>query len=382
MATLSLGAVAGGVAPQVTDWTQLSVPNTSGNYLFGQTTRSMIARVQWVNNAFVVTVADQDFSGTTYSHWYNTNPVANPTGWVGGVLSGQRGTIAGYNSSQGKYYYGGGGVGSGWLVTSNSQFGTLENTSTSTTYWNYYGWYYNPTGIDHNGVRTMITYRSNSNNDVGTVWMWEGSYWSQKESWNSYKFNDVAYLGYYAPNDQHVWVTVSDGGLMNRSTNNGDSFTDRRQIDSAQPSQNLTKIASNRAGKAVIRGYYCLLTTTNYGESWTKTFTDPTLYSSLNVVNAPGNNYITSHPMSLTWSDDDNCFVYVNGDQQWYSDANGANWTRNTKFTGAGAGLTNSVAAYSPTLKYWLAVGAKTSTDQYSTGLAKGLAWTNNIKGI
>jgi hypothetical protein len=392
MPTLSLGSVAGGnyVAPK-TNWTPLTIANTSGNYLWGQTGWAMIADIAWVNGAFWITVTSQEWQGVEQAaYYYNSDPVGNPTGWqrynangAPGVFSPTPSTFIGYTN--GKYYW----TQHGYIWYTS----TITGTRTQPTTTNgdplgregYFGIEYTLSGLASNGSRTILTAMSSNTSQQGEIWRSDDGVSFTRILGNPHGYygrpvSDVAYLG----NNTFV-ATIPQNGWFMRSTDNGNNWSGPSALPGSDSTTKNYKIASNGAGKAVIRGTYGLWTTTDYGANWTKTFTEPVLSTIYNTQNSPGNSYATSFPHSVEWSADDNCFVYMTGVYQWYSDANGANWTQNTNFaypthTGVNA---VSICAYSPTLKYWLSVAAKKNSNQFSNaGNTKFLSWTDNIKGI
>lgn len=372
-----------------TNWTPLTIANTSGSYLNGQTGWVMISDIAWVNGAFWITVSQQEWQGVEQAaHYYNTDPVANPTGWQRYNPNGAPGAFPpGYSSfvgyANGKYYW----TQHGYIWYSSSITGTRTQPQTTNGdplgREGYYGGEYVMSSLASNGSRVIITGLAiNTTSNMGEMWRSDDGVLFTRILGNPHFYygkpmTDVAYLG----NNTFV-ATVGVSGQYLRSTDNGNNWS---TLTLPSAPDKCMRIASNGAGKAVIRGTYGLWSTTDYGANWTKTFTDPVLSTIYNTQNAPGNGYLNSYPHTVEWSADDNCFVYMTGEYQWYSDSNGANWTKNTNFvypthTGENA---VSMCAYSPTLKYWLSVAAKKNSDQYSNaGNTKFLSWTDNIKGI
>ena len=373
-----------------TNWTPLTIANTSGNYLWGQTGWAMIADIAWVNGAFWITVTQQEWQGVEQAaHYWNADPVGNPTGWqrvnsngAPGVFGPTPATFVGF--AYNKYFFSQHSA----VLTASTPSGARAQAGTTTNgdplgREGYFGIEYTLTGMASNGSRTILTAISNNTSTVGEIWKTDdGSSYTRllgnPHGYYGRPISDVAYLG----NNTFV-ATLPQNGWFMRSTDNGNNWSGPSALPGT--SDKNYKIASNGAGKAVIRGTWGLWTTTDYGANWTKTFTEPVLSTIYNTQNGPGNSYATSFPHTVEWSADDNCFVYMTGVQQWYSDSNGANWTQNTNFiypthTGENA---VSICAYSPTLKYWLSVAAKKNSDQFSNvGNTKFLSWTDNIKGI
>ena len=391
MPQMPAGVVSSGyyVKPK-TNWTPLTINNTSGNYLFGQTGWVMIADIAWVNGAFWITVAQQEWQGVEQAaHYWNADPVGNPTGWqrinsngAPGVFGPTPASFVGFANN--KYFF----SQSGGILSASTPTGTRTSAGTTTNgdplgREGYYGGEYTLSGMASNGSRTILTALAiTTTGGMGEMWRTDDGSTYTRILGNPHFYygrpaSDVAYLG----NNTFV-ATVAASGLYLRSTDNGDNWS---VLTLPSPPDKCYKISSNGAGKAVIRGTYGLWSTTDYGATWTKTFTDPVLYSYLNAQNSPGNSYPNSYTQTIEWSADDNCFVYMSGIYQWYSDANGANWTQNTFFTYPTHTGVNAVnmCAYSPTLKYWLSCAAKNNDSQYSnTGTSKFLSWTDNIKGI
>lgn len=381
MPTLSLGSVAGGnyVAPK-TNWTNIPLTNSAGHYMFGQDTRAMVADVKYFDGKFWVIFSDQYSPVGTNTAWYNADPVGNPGGWQGIVYNGGNSAhygspVAHYNSTQGIYYWGQAGVGDGYLRTSTTITGTktyrniFDDTGGS-------GGMYAPMGIDSNGGRTVLCGRAvNSNNNWGCMFYTDnGINYTQRGNYLLQRLNDVVYVG------NSVFLVLGNGGTLYRSASNGSGFETIPVPDGSNP--NYIKGASNRNGKVVIIGEnYKLYTSTDYGVTWSNSFTHAIMYAYFRPTNNPGNQYINSFPVSIHWSESDNCFVYMAGNQQWYSDANGANWTQNTTFSSSVLG-SNQVSMTAKGPDYWLGVAAKNVYDAQTSGLAKSLAWTDNIKGI
>jgi hypothetical protein len=376
-----LGTIASSnfTVPKV-NWTTLSTTAGSGRYLNGQDTRNMVARFSYVEGNVFAIMAEQYAGSGTYGVWYNSDPVNNLTGWTAvnplGGTSAQNCTFVSYNSSQGRWYWGG----SPWLVTSTSLTGTKVNTSPSTTYEGNYGTGYSAMDIAHNGSRTVVVYRGYDGSQAGnfgTIWSTDnGIDFTQRIAYNSNKVNCVVYAG------NNTFIAGTSDGFVRISTDNGSNWNTTASFpNEGYGPTDVVRLASNGAGLVVARLPYALYTSSNYGSTWTKTYTDSPAFSNNYTRNAPGNAQPNSFPVSIDWDAANSRFVAMFGAVQLVSNSAGTSWTQNTLFTNALTGIYIGSAVYHPVQNYWLAGLCKSNSDQYSNGVAKVLAWTNNITG-
>ena len=379
MPSLSLGAVAGGyyVKP-TTNWTVIPTTAGTGRYLNGQDTRVSIGRINYFDGKIFVVVSDQFAGANTFGIWHNTDPVNNPTGWtafnpLGGTTAQNYSNIS-YNASQGRWYY----AGPGFLVTSTTLGGTTSNTTPTTTYEGNFGSDFTPTGIAHNGSRTVVVYRgwAGTFSTSGAIFTTDnGLNYTQRVAFNSGRgFNDVCYSG------SNTFIAVGRDHIVARSTDNGVNWNYTSLTNEGFGPHDIVKVASNGAGVIVARGIFALWTSTDNGVSWTKTYTDPVLTYTNYTQISPTNAQPVAYPASIEWNSQINGFVAMFGGVQVCSNSNGTTWTRNNFFPVTG--LVINQAVYHPINDYWVAVHSKSNTDQYSPGVSKALAWTDNIRGI
>jgi hypothetical protein len=381
-----LGTIASSnfTVPKV-NWTTLSTTAGTGRYLNGQDTWNMVARLSYIEGNVFAIMAGQNAGANTFGVWYNSDPANNLTGWTAvnplGGTSAQACTFVSYNSSQGRWYWGG----TTWVVTSTSLTGTKVNTSPNTTYEGNLGTTYSPMDIAHNGSRTVIVYRGwdgPGGGAFGTIWTTDnGIDFTNRIAYNSNRLNCVVYAG-NAPGLGHTFVAGTADGFVRISYDNGNTWSNTASFpNEGYGFTDVVKLASNGAGTVIARLPYALYTSTNYGATWTKTYTDSPATSANYTRNAPTNAQPNSFPVSIEWDAANSRFVAMFGAVQLVSNSTGSTWTQNTTFSFANTGIFIGSAVYHAGLNYWVAAQCKSNSDAYSTGVAKVLAWTNNITG-